>query len=77
MYRCFIDPEATTATVTLERTLDDVTLQGEIEGISIDRDKNQMLISYNRGSQIVLGMVRGFYEGYEEEIHEIFLYDRS
>ena len=71
------DPEATTATVTLERTLDDVTLQGEIEGISIDRDKNQMLISYNRGSQIVLGMVRGFYEGYEEEIHEIFVYDRS
>lgn len=77
VYRCFIDPEATTATVTLERTLDDVTLQGEIEGISIDRDKNQMLISYNRGSQIVLGMVRGFYEGYEEEIHEIFVYDRS
>ena len=58
-------------------TLDDVTLQGKIEGISIDRDKNQMLISYNRGSQIVLGMVRGFYEGYEEEIHEIFVYDRS
>ena len=77
VYRCFIDPEATTATVTLERTLDDVTLQGEFEGISIDRDKNQMLISYNRGSQIVLGMVRGFYEGYEEKIHEIFVYDRS
>ena len=77
VYRCFIDTEATTATVTLERTLDDVTLQGEIEGISIDRDKNQMLISYNRGSQIVLGMVRGFYEGYEEKIHEIFVYDRS
>ena len=34
-----------------------------------------MLISYNRGSQIVLGMVKGYYEGYTEEIHEVFLYD--
>lgn len=34
-----------------------------------------MLISYNRGSQIVPGMVRGCYEGYDVEIHEIFCYD--
>lgn len=34
-----------------------------------------MLISYNRGSQIVLGMVRGYYEGYDVEIHEIFCYN--
>lgn len=75
VYRCRIASDATSAIVTLERTLDDVTLQGEIEGITFDKEKNQMLISYNRGSQIVLGMVRGYYEGYDAEIHEIFCYD--
>lgn len=34
-----------------------------------------MLISYNRGSQIVLVMIRGNYEGYDVEIHEILCYD--
>ena len=75
VYRTKIEEGATSATVVLERTLDDVTLQGEIEGISFDKSKGQMLISYNRGSQIVLGMVKGYYEGYTEEIHEVFLYD--
>ena len=34
-----------------------------------------MLISYNRGARIVLGMPRGFYEGYSSEIHEVYIYD--
>ena len=46
-----------------------------VEGISFDKTAGQMLVSYNRGSQIVLGMVKGYYEGYTEEIHEIFVYD--
>ena len=75
VYRCRVEPGKTSATVVLERTLDDVRLQGEIEGITFDREKKQMLISYNRGSQIVLGMVRGFYEGYDHEISEIYVYD--
>ena len=75
VYKTKITDDSTVATVVLERTLDDVTLQGEIEGISFDKKNGQMLISYNRGSQIVLGMVKGFYEGYTEEIHEVFLYD--
>ena len=75
VYRCKADPAQTAFPVTLERTLDDVTLQGEIEGISFDREHRQMLISYNCGAQIILGMPRGFYEGYEEELHEIFVYD--
>ena len=33
-----------------------------------------MLISYNRGARIVLGMPKGFYEGYDQEIHEVFDY---
>lgn len=75
VYRTRIDEGSTVAPVMLERTLDDVTLQGEIEGISFDKEAGQMLISYNRGSQIVLGMVKGLYEGYTEEIHEVFVYD--
>ena len=72
VYRCRVDVSKTAWTVLLERTLDDVTLQGEIEGLTFtDR---QMLISYNRGARIVLGMPKGFYEGYDQEIHEVFDY---
>ena len=74
LYRGVADPDSTSMTVTLERTFDDVTLQGEIEGVSFDRENGCLLISYNRGAQVVLGMPLGFYEGYEEEIHEIFTY---
>ena len=49
--------------------------ESEIEGISFDRDNEKMLISYNRGARIVLGMPKGFYQGYDREIHEIFAYD--
>ena len=75
VYRIKVDPNSSYATVALERTLDDVILPGEIEGISFDRDKGQMLISYNRGARIVLGMPKGFYEGYDHEIHEVYVYD--
>ena len=47
-------------------------MQGEIEGITFT--DSQMLISYNRGARIVLGMPKGFYEGYDQEIHEVFDY---
>ena len=75
VYRCQVDAECTHANVVLERTLDDVPLQGEIEGLTFDRNNGQLLVSYNRGAQIVLGMVKGLYEGYDEEIHEINCYD--
>lgn len=75
VYRCRVDLSKTAWTVLLERTLDDVTLQGEIEGITFT--DTQMLISYNRGAQIVLGMPKGFYEGYTREIHEVFVYTMS
>ncbi len=75
IYRCSANPDGSFMTTALERTLDDVTLQGEIEGLSFDREQGQMLVSYNRGARIVLGMPRGFYEGYDKELHEIFVYD--
>ena len=77
VYRCRVDVSRTAWTVLPERTLDDVTLQGEVEGISFDREAGRMLVSYNRGAQIVLGMPKGFYQGYDHEIHEIFEYDRA
>jgi len=63
--------------VVLEKTFDDVTRQGEIEGLSFDRSRGQFLLLYNRGARIVLGMPKGFYEGYTEEIHEVFVYTRK
>jgi len=77
VYRCRVDVSRTAWTVLPERTLDDVTLQGEVEGISFDREAGRMLVSYNRGAQIVLGMPKGFYRGYDREIHEIFEYERE
>ena len=71
MYR--IDPKS--GDVTLERSFDDVTKQGEIEGLSFDRERGQFLLLYNRGARGVLGMPKGFYEGYTEEIHEVFIYE--
>ena len=59
--------------VTLEKTFDDVTKQGEIEGLSFNN--NELLLLYNRGAIIVKGMPKGFYDGYTEEIHEVFIYD--
>ena len=77
VYRCRVDVSRTAWPVLPERTLDDVTLQGEVEGISFDREADRMLISYNRGAQIVLGMPKGFYQGYDRELHEVFEYDRA
>ena len=74
IYRVKVNLENTSMPVLIERTLDDVILQGEIEGISFDKDNKKMFVSYNRGAQIVLGMPKGFYEGYNKEIHEIFVY---
>ncbi|MBO4819826.1 MAG: PQQ-like beta-propeller repeat protein [Firmicutes bacterium] len=75
VYKCQVDTGLEVYEVVLERTVYDVIRQGEIEGISFDKDKNQMLISYNRGAIIVKGMPKGFYIGYDSEIHEVFVYD--
>lgn len=73
VYRVTVEQDATHATVALERTLDDVTLQGEIEGLTFT-DDGQMLVLYNRGARIVAGMPAGFYDGYDHEVHEVFSY---
>lgn len=75
MYRIVMDDEKQVGTVTLEKTFDDVTRQGEIEGLTFDKKNNQFLLLYNRGAIIRNGMPTGFYPGYNEEISEVFVYD--
>lgn len=75
LYRTKIVPEAETCTVTLEKDFDDVIGQGEIEGLSFDKNNGQFLLLYNRGARIVSGMPKGFYEGYDREISEVFIYE--
>ena len=75
VYKTIITEGATHCKVTEEKTLDDVTKQGEIEGLSFDRDNNRLLVLYNRGARIILGMPSGFYDGYDHEIHEVFEYE--
>ena len=64
MYRIEISEDKLTGKVILEKTFDEVTKQGEIEGLSFDGDNNRFLLLYNRGARIVLGMPKGFYDGY-------------
>lgn len=75
MYRVDISENRETGLVTLEKTFDDVIRQGEIEGLTFDEDSRQLLLLYNRGAMITAGMPTGFYDGYSEEIHEVYVYD--
>ena len=75
MYRIEVSEDKETGRVILEKTFDDVTRQGEIEGLTFDKDRGQLLLLYNRGARIIAGMPSGFYEGYTQELHEVFVYD--
>lgn len=74
LYKIKVESSATSAQVTLEKTFDDVVMQGEIEGLTMDTTKKQLLILYNRGQRILNGMPADFYEGYDREISEIYIY---
>ena len=74
MYQIEISEDRQTGTVVLEKTFDDVKRQGEIEGLTFDGAREEFLLLYNRGARIIAGMPSGFYEGYDHEIHEVFVY---
>jgi acetyl esterase/lipase len=63
-----------TVDVSLFRKMADFKRAGEIEGLTIDPYTDELIVLANRGARIILGMPRGFYSGYTEEIHEIFIY---
>ncbi len=75
IYRIGLRTSDGSCPVAFEHSFTEVTKQGEIEGLSFDKDNNQFLLLYNRGARIVLGMPKGFYDGYSEEIHEVFVFD--
>lgn len=75
MYRISPGGGSLTGSVTLEKTFTEVLKQGEIEGLAFDRAGNRFLLLYNRGARIILGMPSGFYDGYSEEIHEVYVFD--
>lgn len=75
LYRVEISDKHNEGRVVLERTLDDVKDYGEIEGLVVNPKTKQMIIHSNRGKQIVLGMPKGFYPGYDREINELYFYD--
>lgn len=61
-------------TVSLFRTLTDVNDVGEVEGLSVDTKNGTLLVHANRGKRIIKGMPKGFYPGYTQEIHEVYIY---
>lgn len=62
------------ADVKLYRTMSDFRRAGEIEGLCIDPADGDLIVLANRGARIILGMPKGFYPGYEREIHELYVY---
>jgi hypothetical protein len=60
------------ASVVMEKAFTEVKKQGEIEGFAIDPKTGELLVHFNRGARIVLGMGKGFYPGYEREISEVY-----
>ena len=65
---------ADTATVSLYHTTTEFRRTGEIEGLCADPVTSGLVILANRGSRIILGMPKGFYDGYDREIHELYIY---
>ncbi len=77
MYRVKPSSSRTAAQVVLEKTFSDFTRTGEIEGLTVDRTTGELMVLSNRGRRIILGMPKGFYPGYDREIHEVYVYSMS
>ena len=77
IYRWRVDTDSTDACVTLERTLDDVEVVGEVGGLSLDKTAKKMLVVCNSGALIEQGKEKELYEGYDREIHEVYVYEMS
>ncbi len=74
LYTLTIEAGKTSAQVSLLKTFSNVKRQGEIEGLIIDPVENNLIVHFNRGMRVVNGMPIGFYPGYNEEVHELYIY---
>lgn len=70
------DQPVDTAEVKLWREMTDFKRVGEIEGLTFNPLTDNLIVLSNRGARIILGMPKGFYEGYDREIHEIYIYGK-
>lgn len=70
------DYKKTASYVNLFREMSDFKRAGEIEGLAIDPTNSDLLVLANRGTKIDRGMPVGFYEGYDKEIHELYVYKK-
>lgn len=71
------DQNQTRAEVSLFRSIPEFKRAGEIEGLSIDPVTNDLVILNNRGAIIKMGMPSGFYPGYDREIHELYIFEKT
>ena len=65
-----------TGKTKLFRTMNDFILTGEIEGLTVNPKTQDLIVMSNRGARIILGMPKGFYEGYDHEIHNLYIYKK-
>ncbi|PVZ71984.1 hypothetical protein [Pelagibaculum spongiae] len=75
MYRVNVTDQAY-ASVVQEKKFTEVKQNGEIEGLTIDPTTGEMMVLFNRGKRVVLGMPKGHYPRYDREIHEVYVYER-
>lgn len=79
IYRLSVKPNISgsyplSASVEAFRTMSDFHRCGEIEGLCFNPLNDDLVVLTNRGSRIIKGMPRGFYPGYQREVHELFIY---
>ncbi len=74
LWKIRLDQTTTAAYVHHEMAFHSFRDVGEIEGIAFDVQAGEMLVLSNRGKRIVLGMPKGFYPGYDRELHEVYVY---
>jgi hypothetical protein len=72
LYRVNIRDNVNYALVTMEKAFTEIKHQGEIEGLAFDEKADELLVHFNRGARIILGMPQGFYPGYTREISEVY-----
>ena len=73
--RAHIDRFDDVRSLYVNAVVEDLGSQSAFSAVPVGKKNDRFLLLYNRGARIILGMPRGFYEGYTEEIHEVFVFD--
>ena len=57
-----------------EKTFEDFIIPGEIEGLSFDKENKMLYVHSNHGMEIIQGMTKDPYPGYDKEHSVIYQY---